>query len=205
MRIKIVLRLDRTSNLKIVENGNHYVTCMTDNPYFLAADMVSQVSKTDVATTNLFNAINAPYSEMKQDNIILARKKLDSTLNSLALKVAIIANEADIDDLQRIAIVKSAGMKIKKQYIPNKQTFKAKNNKASGSVHLTAKGCVNSHEWRYTRDLVHFTNLITVDTTTKAKTDINGLVPGVKYAFFHRAVIAGEVTAWEGPIFLMAT
>lgn len=205
MKIKIVLRLDRTSNLKIVEEATHYVTCMTDNPYFLAQDMVNQVSKTEAATTNLFNAINAPYSEMKKDNIILARKKLDAILNALALKVEIIANEPDIDDLYRIAIVKSAGMRIKKQYIPNKQTFKAKNNKVSGSVHLKAKGCVKAHEWRYTRDLVHFTNLIPVDTTTKAKTDIGGLVPGVKYAFFHRAVIAGEVTAWEGPIFLMAT
>ncbi|MFM9840116.1 MAG: hypothetical protein ACKVOQ_17755 [Cyclobacteriaceae bacterium] len=51
-------------------------------------------------------------------------------------------------------------------------------------------------------DATNFTGRIAADTTTTASTDIVDLKIGTRYAFFHKAIVAGIATDWEGPLFI---
>ena len=104
---------------------------------------------------------------------------------------------------QRVGIVHSAGMEVKNVGVPKKRVFAVANGNVEGSVHLTAAGGANAHEWQYTTDVATFTNRIATATTTVSTTDIAGLKSGSKYAFFHRPIVPGTTTDWEGPLFLV--
>jgi hypothetical protein len=146
--------------------------------------------------------MNAPISDAKTDNINVARDVLDRMLNILASKVEAVANSPTLVDEQRVGIVHSAGMEVKTQVIPKKRVFAVTSGKVEGSVHLTASGGANAHEWQYTSDVLNFTGRIIVPTTTVSSTDINGLQIGTKYAFFHKSILPGASTDWEGPLMM---
>ena len=203
MKVKIVLNLDSTSNAQVLVDAAHYTTNMTVNPLFAEADMVAQVAATVTATTNLRSAMIAPISDAKTDNISAAREALDRNLNILAAKVEAVANSPTLVESQRIGIVHSAGMEVKAQTLPKKRVFSVTIGNTEGSVHLTATGGANAHEWQYTSDVENFKNRIAVVTTTKSSTDLSGLKSGSKYAFFHRSVVSGVTTDWEGPLMMI--
>ena len=203
MKVKIVLNLGSTSNAQVLVDAAHYTTNMTGNPLFVEADLVAQVAATVTATTNLRSAMIAPISDAKTDNISAAREALDRNLNILAAKVEAVANSPTLVENQRVGIVHSAGMEVKSQVIPKKRVFSVTFGSTEGSVHLTATGGANAHEWHYTSDVENFNNRIAVVTTTKASTDLSGLKSGSKYAFFHRSVVSGVTTDWEGPLMMI--
>jgi len=204
MKVQIVLNLDDISNAQVLVDADHYTNNMTGNTVFSATDIVAQVTAAKTAATNLRTAINAPTSDVKTDNIAMARDVLNRNLNKLASKVEDLANDPATPETNREGIVHSAGMRLKNNYHPQQHQFTARNTDISGMVHLIAQGGVNANEWQYTTDLVNFTGRVAAPTTSKASTDIANLTPGVKYAFFHKAIIAGVITEWEGPVFLMA-
>jgi len=201
MKINVVLNLGSTNNAQVLVDAAHYTTSMTGNALFAAADIVAQVTATVTATTNLRTALNAPTSDTKTDNINVARETLDRNLTILAGKVESVANNPLLVDDQRLGIVHSAGMQVKDQVIPKKRAFSVTNGNVEGSVHLTAAGGAKAHEWQYTSDIVNFTARVAATTTTTATTDISGLKSGSKYAFFHKPIVVGVATDWEGPLF----
>ena len=205
MKVNIVLNLGSTSNAQVLVDAAHYTTNMTGNALFTAADIVAQVTATVTATTNLRNALNAATSDVKTDNINVARETLDRNLMILAGKVEAVANSPTLLDDQRLGIVHSAGMEVKTQTQPKKRVFAVNSGITEGSVHLTAAGGVNAHEWQYTSDVVNFTGRVSAPTTTVSSTEIDGLRSGSKYAFFHKPIVSGISTDWEGPLFLMVT
>ncbi|SRR5258706_5834619 len=203
MKAKIVLNLRSTSNAQVLVTATHITTNMTGNPLFAGADIVTQVTATGTATTNLRNAMSAPLSDTKTDNVRVAREVLDRNLTILAAKVEAVANSPTLVDSQRVGIIHSAGMEVKIQVIPKKRVFSVTRGIIEGSVHLTAQGGANAHEWHYTSDVVNFSGRVPMNTTTKSSTDLNGLTSGSKYAFFHKPIQAGISTGWEGPLYVM--
>ncbi len=205
MKVKVVLNLGSSSNAQVLIDGDHYTTDMTGNAHFTAADITAQVTAVKTLVTNLRTAINAPTSDSKTDDIKIARDALDRGLTKLAGKVEDVANDPSTPDANRIDIVHSAGMSVKSQVHPQKHKFTAGNTEISGTVLLTAQGGANANEWQYTTDIINFTGRVPVATTTKAHTEIPNLKKGADYAFFHKAIISGTNTDWEGPVFLMVT
>lgn len=205
MKIKIVLYLSDRNNAEILVDADKYVAEMTNNPYFSSSEIVAQIEKTTTATNDLRMSINAPLSENKTQTIKLNRNVVDRCLTKMANMVEDVANDPEVADDKREIIAISSGMSIKNQTRPSKHVFSAKNDLISGSVVLSAAGGNKANEWQYTTDVVNFTNRISADTTTTSKTKIQGLDVGVKYAFFHKAIVTGGKNDWEGPIFLIVT
>lgn len=202
MKAKTVLNLGQTSNAQVLADAAHYLTSMTGNPLFTAADITAQVATTNTAVTALRTAMNAPTSDMKMDNINVARDVLDRNLIILAGKVEALANNPALPDEQRAGIIHSAGMQIKGQAVPRKRVFAVANGEVSGSVELTAAtDGAKAHEWHYTTDLVNFAARVAAPSTTASRTIIGDLHPGTRYAFFHKPIAVGTVTEWEGPLF----
>jgi len=205
MKPKINLDLNRLSNSEVVIDADRYVTCMTGNPLYSDPDLVTQVATTGTATIKMREAVAAPVSETKTDNIRIARDKLNRSITKLASMVQNLANDPNITDLQRLLVIHDAGMTEKGQTHRQNNQFTVKNGDISGTVFLTAKGQVNAHEWQYTTDIVNFKNRVAADTTTTSKTEIKNLEEATKYAFFHKAIQPGTTTDWEGPLLLVIT
>jgi hypothetical protein len=202
MKVNAALNSGSTSNAQLLINAAHYTNNMTGNPLFAAADIAAQVTATVAATTALRTAMTAPTSDTKTDTIAASRDTLERNLKILAGKVESVANSPTLVDDQRIGVIHSAGMEVKATTPGKKRVFSVTNGNIEGSVHLTAQGGANAHEWQYTSDVVNFNGRIPATTTTAASTDINGLQSGTKYAFFHKPIIAGVVSDWEGPLYV---
>ncbi len=198
----VSLNLRGKNNAEVLVESAHYTTNMTGNALFNAADIVAAVTNTVTATTNLRTAMNAPISDSKTDNVNAAREALNRNLIILAGKVEAVANNPALLDDQRMGIIHSAGMEAKTQTIAKKRVFTVTNGNVEGSVHIIATGGANAHEWQYTQDVVNLTGRVAAPSTTKSSTDIAGLKPATKYAFFHKPIVAGEITDWEGPLFV---
>lgn len=201
MKIKIVLNLSKRSNAEVLVDADSYTTKMVDNPNFTAPEIKTQITTVQTAAADLRSSMNAPLSETKTDTVRRSRDVLDRSLTKLGNQVKDVANDPNVPDDMRITIAHSAGMAVKTATHPQKHVFEVRNGSTSGSVLLMAEGGVNANGWQYTTDLVGFTNRISVDPTTSAKVEIPNLEKGVKHAFFHKPIIAGEKTDWEGPIF----
>jgi hypothetical protein len=202
MKVIVVLGLGSTTNAQLVIDADHYVQNMTGNALFTAPDMVAQVTNTANSIVDFKTALNAPTSDTKTDTINTTREVVERNLKILASKVEAIANEPSLLDDKRIGVVHSAGMEVKGQTANQKHVFAVKNGKIAGSVRVTAEGGAKAHEWQYTADVINLTSRISAVTTTTASTDIVGLKSGTRYAFFHKAVLAGVASDWEGPLFL---
>ena len=110
--VKVKLGLGETSNSNAVVKGNYWVGRMTGNALFLAALIVAQILKVKNATTDLVNALSAPKSENKADDIEKARLAWDREVKILASMVEDVANDSSVDDADRVGIVLSAGMQV---------------------------------------------------------------------------------------------
>lgn len=202
MKLQIVLNLKGRSNAEILTDADHFITSMTGNTHFSAADIVAHLAVVKTAINNLRTAMNAPTSDTKTDDIAIARDALDRSLVKLAGKVEDVANDPATPDANRVDIAHGAGMNVKNYAHPQRHTFAASNGNISGTVHLVAQGGANAHEWQYTTDIVNYTGRVAIPSTTKANTDIANLTKKTDYAFFHKAIIAGSDTDWEGPVIL---
>jgi hypothetical protein len=200
MKVKVVLGLGKCSNAQVLVDGDNYTTSMTGNPHFAATSIVEQVTATKTAVTALRAAINAPVSSTRTDNIRMARDTVDREITTLGSKVEEVANDPSVPDSQRVEIVHSAGMDTKDQAHRSKLSFTVADTEISGTVHLTAKGGANAHEWQYTSDVINFTGRIAAPSNTEAKINIANLKKGTEYAFFHKAIVPKTETSWEGPI-----
>jgi hypothetical protein len=205
MKVQVALNLQGSNNAQVLVDADNYVTNMTNNPNFSAPEIVAQVAVTKTSSASLRTVMAAPTSDTKTDDIRIARDVLDRNVTKLARQVEDVANDPSTPDANRVDIVHSAGMNVKSQVRPQRHKFTASNADVSGTVILTAQGGANAHEWQYTNDLTNFTGKIAATSTTTAHTEVSGLKKATEYAFFHKAIIAGVKTDWEGPVFLTVT
>lgn len=203
MKVQIVLDLSKRSNAQLMVDADHYTISMTGNTNFAAADIVAEVTAAKAAVVDMRTAVNAVNSDTKTENVRLKRDIVERRLSRLASKVEDVANDPGVMDANRVNIVLSAGMIVKSQASRKKQVFTVVNASISGTVQLTAAGGANAHEWQYTTDTINLTNRVSADSSTTARTEIAGLTKGKEYAFFHKSIIAGEKTDWEGPVMLV--
>lgn len=172
------------------------------NPLFPDAIFKEPVTELDTSVQNLDKVASEERTGQKASRVRTARKEVNRCLRVLAHEVEKIANRPGLDDDWRETIVLSAGMKLRHVNQRQPQAFEAQRGDESGTALLKAKGGANANEWQSTTDLLYFSNRVSHKTTTRARTVITGLAPKVKHAFFHRAIISGKETSWEGPIFL---
>lgn len=203
MKVKTSLNLATTNNAQILIDADQYTNNMTDNPKFAEPYVVAQVVSTKSAAGGLKTALNSPTADNKSDMIKIQREILDRNLSKLANMVEDIANDPSTPDANRFDIIHSAGMTVRNRSIPPRRQFSVSNGELTCSVSLTAAGGAKAHEWQYTTDVASFSNRISADSTTTAKTTIFGLKKATEYAFFHKAIYSGEKTDWEGPLFLI--
>ncbi|GHN02292.1 hypothetical protein WSM22_37810 [Cytophagales bacterium WSM2-2] len=145
--------------------------------------------------------MSAPNTKEKTSTVKAARDGLDHELTVLASMVEAAANDPAVRDDQRVPIVQSAGMDVKsKGGGKSKLQFAVAQGGSSGSVILTAEAGARGHEWRSTPDIEKYENQTPLATTTLSRVEVTGLTVGIKMAFFHRPIIPGKNTDWEGPI-----
>lgn len=203
MKIQVTLNLGKKSNAELLVDADNYIACITGDPLFPAGEFTPLLTPLKTAVTNLRNALSAPLSDSKTDQVRITRDVVERMVMKLASRVVDLANDPTQLDASRINIVHSAGMSVKMRVNPKRRVFTVKQGRLSGSVLLYAGGGVNAHEWQYTTDLELFTNRIAAPTTTTSKLEITNLTKGVEYAFFHKPIINTELTEWEGPVFLL--
>jgi len=201
MKIEIVLDLNKRSNAEVVVDGDHYITSMTGKPIFGTPEVTTLITTTTNAVDGLRSAMRAPTSDVKTENIRIARDTVDRSIRKLANRVEDIANDPSLPDVARIDVAHQAGMKVKGHTPRQKNQFKAVNGDLSGSVILTAASGVTAHIWQYTTDIEKFTGRIQAKGSSGTKV-ITGLTPLTKCAFFHQPIIGDDDTEWEGPIIL---
>jgi hypothetical protein len=188
---------DKQVVLKMTGNGNFNQTGNLINPTL--AVVTTAINDMETALAAAQKAGTGPTKVLRQK-----RHVLDTLLTKLGHYVEDTANDPSVTDDKREGIVVSAGMLVKTQTAHQKQHFEARNTDVSGTVRLLAAGIDRgAHGWQYTGDVTGLTNRIPADSTTTAHTDIHDLKSGTKYAFFHKAIVAGTATDWEGPVFLM--
>jgi hypothetical protein len=202
MNITVNTGVNSKAVASLLVGSKNIVSRVKDNPLFPDAIFKEPVTELDTAVQNLYKVASEERTGQKASRVRAARKEVNRCLRVLTHEVDKIANRPGLDDDWRETIVLSAGMKVRQVRPRRPQTFEAKRGDKSGTVLLKAKGGVYANEWQSTTDLVEFSNRVTHTTTTKAKTLITGLTPKVKHAFFHRAIVSGKETSWEGPIFL---
>ena len=200
MKVQIALKLEEMNHAEMLQSSDFYISSMTGNNYFKAAEVVAQVTKVKNSSTALKTATMLPATDTKTNTVDKARDVLNRDVTKLKNMVQDIANDPAVADSDRENIVLSAGMNMKAQKHRSQRIFSVTHNGISGSVILTAKGGAKAHEWQYTEDLDNYANREATSTTTVAKTEIKGLKRGIEYAFFHKAIFTGEDTEWEGPV-----
>ena len=215
MKVTVVLNLNGTSNVQVCVDADMYCDSITasNNLNFVepavsaqvAANMLAQVNLTRISANALRSAIAAPISALRTDNIHVARAAVDSNLKMLGNLVENVANAPNILDINREAIARSAGMKVKSHVGKTVMPFTASNLKTSGSVRLVASGGASAHLWAYTIAKEDFVNHKLVEPTTKAYTEIDGLTSGLSYCFYHKPISNKGPHPWEGPEYLLVT
>lgn len=126
----------------------------------------------DMAVTDVQNDI--------RELIRLVQKKADETKN----------------ELEKVVVIKSCGMQIKKTGGRTRQVFTAENDLAYGGVILRAAGAGkrDSHQWEYSQNKV---NWVRLPSTVQATTRVAGLTAGAKYYFRHRLLTKEGEGNWE--------
>jgi len=199
MFVKVKLGLGETSNSNAVVKGNYWVGKMTGNALFLAALIVAQIIKVKNATIALVNALSAPKSETKTNDIEKAREIWDSEVKILAGMVEGVANDTSVADADRIGIVLSAGMQVMEFAGRQDQYFHAVAGPLSGTATVYAKGGAPANMWTYTYDVENFTNRVEIQGSTAAHYLFTGLMVDKKCAFFHKDITPDGLSNWEGP------
>lgn len=203
MKVKIVLGLQKKSHAELITVAELYASNMTGDPIFSGADFTAQVTALKTAITAMRTAMNAPLSDTKTEGIRMARVQVEHLVNKLASRVEDLANDPATPDANRMNIVDSAGMTVKDSPKPQKRKFCAEFGEVSGSVILYAPGGAKAHEWEYTTDPLGISNRKRLEPTTMGRAEVFDLIRGTEYAFFHKAIVSGEKTDWEGPVKFM--
>jgi|GEM_PF-1448118 len=203
MKVLVALGLSAINNSGMVIFARHLAACITGQTIFDLPEITAQVALMLADTTTLETCLTAPQSETKTGDSKAARERLERSVTGLARLIETLANSATVTEDQRVNVINLAGMEVKSQGTgKKKRIFSVSHGAMDGSVVLTAPSGAVSHEWQYSTDIITFSNKVSLTTTSVGIFEIAGLESGKTFAFFHRSVIPGEVTLWEGPLII---
>ncbi len=130
--------------------------------------------------------------------VLLRDMAVTELQNDIRELVRLVQKKADEtkDELEKIVVIKSCGMKIKKTGGRTRQMFNAENDLVHGGVILRATGAGkrDSHQWEHSLNKV---NWIRLPSTVQATTRVMGLTAGAKYYFRHRLLTKEGERNWE--------
>ena len=188
------------NNAEIMAEASHYTAEMNRSGNFAETPAIALIGAVETANAQMQSCINRPSYGAQHQDIAQCRDVLERHLHALVSFVETAANHPSVPDAAREAMVANAGMRLCRHSGSHKRSFSAACGELSGTVCMTAAAGAVAHEWCYTEDIVHFTGRIAASSTTKGKTVITGLKRLTEYAFFHKPIVVGEETEWEGPI-----
>jgi len=195
---KITVALDLPKSVdKLIVRATEIVAAVTVSTW------ITTPSPTMLVVTTAISNLTAKQNLAKQRTIgavanrNTARTALVDLLRSLKFNIQTLCIA---DPINAEAIALSALMYIKKQPIKQKSKMKvkqlnSKNIELTGSI----KGKTKSHDWGISTDPSDPNSwlVMPVAGTTKGKTEINGLTPGVHYYFRHRCLLSSGYTDYE--------
>jgi hypothetical protein len=196
VRALAVLKLKKRTN-EILVFAQHVADSMRDNPRFSPPPAVLAKLPGHIA------AARHAQAAVLTRTVGLARRRdvkvriVRDDLDRVRVHVQRVADVAGGEEA--VAIIVSAGLFVKGRIARGKQTLAAKPGRMSGVVLLTAKfaGKTAAYFWAWSVDQVTWTEL---PKTLKAKTRVDGLVPGTIHYFRSRALTRTGMTDWTTPI-----
>jgi transglutaminase-like putative cysteine protease len=200
MRTIVALNLPKPAK-KVTSLAQSIVDSMANNPFFpspsppLAKVTADATAVSEAGTPVLFRTKGAREAR----DVELAVLRLD--LVRLAAYVQAIADENPTD---AAAIIRSAGMSVKRPSIRTKVAFEAVQGDVSGSVELRAKSAGDraSYEWRYRNSETVWT---LAAMTLQSSTVIGGLTPAMSYSFQLRVTSKDGPGEWSQVVSLVVT
>ena len=203
IRFKVVLELARKSVEQLLNFSNNVLDKVTGNSFFATPHPLLADVSTAIAdlTTAAAAAVGGSQVQVTERNV--KRLTLENLLTELGHYVEDIANEpgnAVPEDLP-VQIIESAGMKVKRVAIKQKQIFAVVAGRLTGTVAATAEAVRHGfHEWQYTTTPDDESSWIDLTSTTKAKTIVEDLTSGSRVYVRHRAVLKTGPEDWTSPI-----
>jgi hypothetical protein len=204
MKLIVVLGLATLKEQELASRGRMISSLIRGNRKFPEADFLNRVIRVETLANQMDEVVQMRPSASKADRMKGTRIALEMALNALASEVQLMINQVELCYEDRLLLVHEAGMQVRQNKGRTKRVFSVKHGRMKGSVFCYAarKDSV-SHEWQIAANVRRLDERITLPTTTKSMTEVSGLTSGQEYAFYHRPVKPGTLSAWEGPIFLM--
>jgi hypothetical protein len=183
----------------IVKQGHAIVTAMTGNPHFPSPN--PPLATVTAALNTLDTTETAALTKAK--GTAEARNAALGTVKTLLRQEeAYVQQVADGSGDQAETIIASAGMAVRKVTPRQKQVFHAVQD-VSGTIVLFGDVTpgASAYNWQMSPDGKTFTAL---PTTSKARTGVTGLTPGVVYYFRHEPVLKkGMAAEWSQVISIL--
>jgi len=200
MKTLVALNLPKPAK-KVTYLAQSIVDSMTGNPFFPSPN--PPLAKVTAHATAVAEACTTVLSRTKgareARDVELAVLRLD--LVRLGSYVQAIADESPTD---AAAIIRSAGMDVKRPSIRTKPALEVVQGDVSGSASLRAKSAGDraSYEWRYRDSETQWT---LAPVTIQSTTVIGGLTPATKYSFQLRVTTKDGPGAWSQVVSLVVT
>jgi hypothetical protein len=195
-----VLKLPR-KNKEVGPFAHSIVTAMTGNASFPAPSPALAVVSADiVAFENAEVAVLAGTkgtAEVRDVKLVALRTDLEHL-------VGYVQVVADADPSTAEAVIRSAGLAVKRHVAGKKGSLEVKPAAVPGAVELFAKAVARraAYEWQFSTDQKTWTN---APTTLQSRTAIVGLTPATTHYFRCRAVTKGGEGAWSQVVALVVS
>jgi hypothetical protein len=126
-------------------------------------------------------------------------------VDDLETERAYVEKTANADPDHADAIAQGAGMALRKTGSHDRPTLAVKHGAVSGAVEVAAKvpPGAKANDWQYSTD--GGKTWIDVPSTTKAKTTVPSLQPGLTVHFRHRVLTKAGRSDWSDPVSLVVS
>jgi hypothetical protein len=173
------------------------ILTMTGNPAFPAP--TPSLAAVASARTDLWNAEVATRTRTR--GMVAARNEKRAVLVKLLLRLkAYVQGVADEDPARAAALIESAGMMVKRSFVPAKPPFAVKPGAVSGSVRIAVRSAGDRACYRWAWSTDGGTTWRVAPATLQARTVLSGLVPGSSCAFRYRIVTKVGEGDWSEPL-----
>lgn len=180
-RALVVLKLSKTS-VALSKEGHAIIVAMTNNVWF------GSPSPTLIMLGDLLKALDDANALPKVPGAAAARwTALKAVVKALQQEAGYVQGVADESPAKAEEIILSAGMRVKRVTVRQRNTDQVNQGGLSGLVLLMAAvaGPTACYLWQWSTDQKNWTNLPQV---FKATTSVSGLTPATTYYFRYRTV-----------------
>jgi hypothetical protein len=197
LRTIAVLKLPKYSVPRFISRARSIVLSMTGNTWFPSP--TPPIATLEAALEALAAAEAATYGAGPEQTTIRDAKRdaLKLLLEELRNQVQSVANA---NPEHAVAIIVGAGMHVKDRRTPGLLGFRLRDGRVSGEVDALTDAAGNraSYEWAFSLD--GGITWMAWETTTKARTTIRGLPPGVRVVVRYRTGVNGVTSDWCQPL-----